>query len=179
RAALAPGKVRALTFGSALAPGPAPEPWRGPFALDWDRSNALTAGLDLSELMVQQAWRGVLPAGQPLLWANEAGGNEPLAVVVGDGQVASVHFAFRLQDSNLPLLPAFPQLLRRAFVRSYGSGAAATVLTPPAPLAEVDLRGPAVAADRALPAFAAADVALWPWCLLAGLLALALRAWVR
>jgi hypothetical protein len=41
---------------------------------------------------------------------------EPLAVVRRHEGGASVHFAFALGESNLGLLPAFPSLLRRAFL---------------------------------------------------------------
>lgn len=179
RAQVAPGTVRALTFGSALQGGQEPAPWRLPVVGDWDRVGPLTAGLDLSELRIQQAWRDVLPPGEAFLWADENGRREPLAVVVATGDVASVHFAFRLQDSNLPLLAAFPQLLRRAFVRSYGAGAAPRVLTPAPGAREQDLLQPARAADRPLPAFGTEDRDLSPWVLVVGLCALALRAFVR
>lgn len=181
RAAIEPGKVRALCFGSepgGAAPGQV-APWPQPVLADWDRSLPLTAGLDLSDLRIEQAWHGVLPPGQPFLWAGDESGRQPLAVIAGDAECASVHFAFRLQDSNLPLLAAFPQLLRRAFVRCYGAGAALSVRSePPAP-GELDLRTATVGQDRLLPPFAGADTALAPWCVLAGLLALAMRALLR
>lgn len=176
---LAAGQVRALTFGTRLGDAPEPALWRLPVVADWDRGAVLTAGLDLSELRVERAWRGVLPAGEAFLWADEAGERVPLAVVVGTGDVASVHFAFRLQDSTLPLLPAFPQLLRRAFVRAYGPGAAPRVRTAPPAAGELDLQRPATGVDRPLPAFGGAPRDLAPWCLVLGLWALALRAFVR
>lgn len=179
RSGVVPGRMRALTFGATTAGSGEPGLWRLPVVADWDRVGPLTAGLDLSELRIEQAWRSVLPAGEPFLWADEGGRREALAVVVGDGDVASVHFAFRLQDSNLPLLAAFPQLLRRAFVRSYGAGAAPRVLTAAPGAGEQDLLRPATAPDRPLPAFGTEDEDLSPWFLLAGLCALAVRAFVR
>ncbi len=179
RTQIAPGRVRALLFGATVAGSPEAALWRLPVVADWDRNAALTAGLDLSELRLERAWRGVLPAGEPFLWADDGGARVPLAVVAGTGDVASVHFAFRLQDGNLPLLAAFPQLLRRAFVRAYGPGAAPRVQTAAPAAGEQDLLHAAMAADRALPPFGSDDEDLAPWCLLAGLLALALRAFVR
>jgi hypothetical protein len=179
QAAIAPGAVRAITFGTRLGGGGEPLPWLAPVVADWDRTGPLTAGLDLSELKVARAWRDVLPPGEPFLWADDAGVRTPLAVVAGGDGTASVHFAFRLQDANLPLLAAFPQLLRRAFVRSYGAGAAIKVLTPPPPSTEVDLEDAAPGDDVPLSAFATPPVDLAGWFLAAALLALALRAFVR
>jgi hypothetical protein len=183
RVGLAAGRTRALTFGTALAGAGEPSPWPQPAPLDWQRTDALTAGVDLSELRVQQAWRGVLPPGEPFLWADDDGRREPLGVVAGSatgaGDVASVHFAFRLQDSNLPLLAAFPQLLRRAFVRAYGPGAAPRVLTPPPAAGEQDLAAPARGDARELPEFGTPPQDLSSWCLALALAALALRAFVK
>lgn len=179
-APLAAGAVRAITFGTRLGAATAPPtPWLAPVVADWDRSGPLGAGLDLSDLRVAQAWRDVLPPGEPFLWADDAGVRTPLAVVAGSGDVASVHFAFRLQDANLPLLAAFPQLLRRAFVRSYGEGAAIASVSAPPAAGEQDLRRAQDGDDVPLPAFATPAVDLCGWCLLAALLALALRAFVR
>lgn len=179
RVELTAGHTRALTFGCQLGGGGELRAWQRPLVADWDRQSPLTVGLDLSELVVSQAWRGVLPAGEPFLWAEDGGAREPLAVVAGGEQLASVHFAFRLQDSNLPLLPAFPQLLRRAFVRAYGAGAAPVVRSLPPAAGEQDLLHPATGPDRPLPPFGTADTELAPWLLLAGLIALAARSFVR
>lgn len=179
-AAVAPGSVRAVTFGTRLEGAPAPEPWPQPTVADWARGDAWTAGLDLSELVVERAWGGILPPGEPFLWAEQAGERRPLAVVArGAGGVASVHFAFRLRDGNLPLLAAFPQLLRRAFVQSYGAAAAAVGPRRAPPPGEVDLGRGATAADRPLPTFATPDQDLAAWFVLLGLGALALRTLVR
>lgn len=179
-AAIAPGKVRALCFGSRLDPTAAIEPWLEPRIADWDRTGPLTTGLDLSDLQVQTAFPATLPPGEAFLWAADAaGGRVPLAVVCGGDETASVHFAFRLQDSNLPLLPAFPQLLRRAFVRAHGTAARLEVTSPPAAQGEQDLRAGVTAVDRPLPQFAAQPRSMAGWCLLVGLLALAVRAFVR
>ncbi len=179
-APLAPGRVRALCFGSRSDAAGDAEPWLTPRIADWDRQSPLTVGLDLSELRVATAFRATLPPGEAFLWADDGGGGRlPLAVVVDGGDTASVHFAFRLQDSNLPLLAAFPQLLRRAFVRCHGPGAQLAVRTAEPAAGEQDLRAPATGPDRPLPPFRPADVDLAAWCLLVGLAALAARAFVR
>jgi hypothetical protein len=113
------------------------------------------------------------------LWQQDGDQRVPLGVLVDGGATASMHLAFRLQDSNLPLLAAFPQLLRRAFVRSYGEAATSIVSPTGAPASERNLSAPAVGEDRALPEFAVAEQGLAQWFVLAGLLALALRAFVR
>ncbi|MBL8729682.1 MAG: hypothetical protein JNM25_14730 [Planctomycetes bacterium] len=179
-AAIVPGQVRALCFGCRLDAAVEVVPWLQPRVADWDRQSPLTAGLDLSELRLAAAFRGVLPPGEAFLWADDDGGvRTPLAVVVDGGDTASVHFAFRLQDGNLPLLAAFPQLLRRAFVRCHGTAAAITVMTPTTATGEQDLQSAASAEDRPLPGFPTPDRELAAPCLLLGLLALALRAFVR
>lgn len=191
RVPLVPGAARALTFGSeligvgAVAGSPVVEPWASPGSLGWDRRSALGLGLDLSELRIDRAFPSLLPPGEAFLWSDEvppgergAAGPVPLAVVCGDGSRASVHFAFRLADSNLPLLAAFPQLLRRAFVRCHG------LTEPPRwdavpPPGEQDLLGAATAEDRPLPKFATGATDLVGYCLWVGLLALAVRGWLR
>lgn len=178
--AIAPGRVRAICFGSQFDAQRVPVPWLEPQFADWDRSSPLTAGLDLSELRVHCAFRETLPAGKAFLWAEHTlEGRVPLAAVAGDDSRASVHFAFRLQDSNLPLLSAFPQLLRRAFVRAYGAAAKLKVRSPAIAPGEQDLASRAVGADRPLPPFGTPDRELAAWSLLLGLCALALRAFVR
>lgn len=180
QAPIVPGQVRALCFGSRFQGAPEPTPWLQPVVADWDRTGPLGAGLDLSQLRIACAFRETLPPGEPFLWALEAGGEKvPLAVVAGGADLASVHFAFRLQDSNLPLLPAFPQILRRAFVRTYGAGAALKSLTQAPPAGEQDLLARALGTERPIPPFGTADRSLAPWLLLFGLLCLALRAFVR
>lgn len=179
-AQVAPGRVRALCFGSRSDTDVEVVPWLAPRDLEWDRAGALTAGLDLSELRVDRAFRGLLPAGEAFLWAGDgAGGRVPLAVVCAGADVASIHFAFRLQDSNLPLLAAFPQLLRRAFVRCHGRSAAIAVTTPPPAPTEQDLRTAATGPDRPLPPFRERDRDLAGACLFGALVLLALRTLVR
>lgn len=176
---LEPGGARALTFGSILAGQPEPEPWVSPGDLDWDREHVLTRGLDLSELRVDRAWRGLLPEGEPLVWSLEGGRRAPLAVLAqGDG-VASLHFAFRLRDANLPLLAAFPQLLRRGFVRSYDRAVKLQADAPALPASELDLRYAQPAQSRPLRTFGAPGESLARWCVAVGLLALGLRALFR
>jgi hypothetical protein len=179
-AELVAGRQRALTFGTRLGAATGELPAGGqPLAIDWDRRLPLVAGLDLSELRIQQAWPSLLPPGQVFLWGEQLGERVPLGVIAGDDRLASLHLAFRLGDSNLPLLAAFPQLLRRAFVRSYGATAQLVAATSPPPAGELDLRAPAAAADRPLPEFATPAVDLAPWAVLVGICALALRALVR
>lgn len=178
--ALVPGEVRAVCFGCQHQGAPEPTPWLQPTVADWDRDHPLTAGLDLSELQLTCAFRATLPPGEPFLWATDPGGpNVPLAVVCGTRDRASIHFGFRLQDSNLPLLPAFPQLLRRAFLRCYGTGSELQVATAPSPAGEQDLQHLAAGPDRSLPDFGTPDLDLAPLLLGLGLGALALRALVR
>jgi hypothetical protein len=130
-------------------------------------------------LVVVHALRRSLPDGQPLLWGAVPGApDEPLAVLVETPQAASLHFAFRLQDSNLALLPAFPQLLRRAFLRGHrhvGAVAQGALL----PASESDLLACGGGADRPLPDFGRPGEDLSPLCLLAALLLLAVRSCLR
>ncbi len=196
---LVPGTARALCFGTRLTGLPATGGEARPVAvaaIDWDRSTPLLTGLDLSELRLERALPELLPAGPgvtPFLWtatgplSNGAAGaaeRTPLAVTVDgvgpDGEPsASLHFAFRLADSNLALLPAFPQLLRRAFVLSHRERAEPRRLTAPPAVGEQDLWRRQTAPDRPLPAFATPDRGLGSWLLLAGAVALLLRAFVR
>ena len=87
--------------------------------------------------------------------------------------------AFRLEDANLPLLAAFPQLLRRGFVRSYDAAASLQVDGRAPPEGERDLRYAQAATSRPLAAFGAPPRSLARWFVAAGLLALALRAFLR
>lgn len=178
-AELEPGAARAMTFGTRLGGAPEPEPWPSPEGIDWARQHPVTRGLDLSELRVDRAWRSVLPEGEVLLWAEQEGQQVPLGVLVQGRGTASMHFAFRLQDANLPLLAAFPQLLRRGFVRSYGDAAALVVEGRDPPAGELDLRYAQRAVSRPLPRFGEAGRSLARWGVVAGLLALGLRALVR
>ena len=172
-------KRRVLTFGTRLSEDVDAQPWLSPSPLDWSRTSELTRGLDLSELRIDRAWRNILPAGEAFLWWVDGDRQVPLGVLVDAGETASVHLAFRLEDSNLPLLAAFPQLLRRSFVRSYGAAAAGIGVPEPPPARERDLFARAVGADRGLPAFGGEDRGLARWFVAAGLLALALRSFVR
>ncbi|MFO1077765.1 MAG: DUF58 domain-containing protein [Planctomycetota bacterium] len=178
-AALTPGRQRALTFGTHLVGTAAATPWPAPRALAWDRTAPLLAGLDFSELEVRQAQRGILPDGQVLLHAAGPDGTLPLAVLCRGADSASVHFAFRLHDGNLPLLAAFPQLLRRAFVASYGAAAQLGARTEPPPPAEQDLAHPRLAAARPLPPFGRPPVPLATALMVAGCLILVARALCR
>lgn len=175
-----PGSGRALCFGARQLGQPRGELWLLPPVVDWDRQAPLLAGLDLSGLRVEFALRDSLPPGQPILFGAAADGSrQALAVVAGGGARQSVHFAFRLADSNLPLLPAFPQLLRRAFVVSHGEAAQPTDLGQPPPAGEGDLRHRVAAADRPLPPFGSPPQPVAGWLWLVSLACLALRAWCR
>ena len=177
--AAAPGTARALCFGSRYRGGPAADPWTSVGALDWNRTLPLLHGLDLSELRVDRVHGETVASGEPFLFAERGGERLPIAVIAAGEERASLHFGFRLQDSNLPLLAAFPQLLRRAFVRCYGAAAELRDPSPPPPAGEQDLHDGAVASDRPLPPFGSPPQPLGGWLMLAGLLALVLRVWLR
>lgn len=110
--ALAAPVPRSCTFGTAFGEAAAASDARQqpPVVDDWDRRHPLTAGLDLSELVVRQRDLAPLPPGTVLI-SSDAG---PLAVAHDGPDGRSLHLAFRLADSNLPYLAALPQLLRRA-----------------------------------------------------------------
>ena len=115
-------------------------------------------------------------------------GGDPgiLGVVVDRPESASVHLAFRLGDSNLFKLAAFPQLLRRAFARSFGAEARPQLVGEPLlDAAESDLAGAlasgdlrAAAPDRDLPVFATPATRLALPLLVLALVLLAVRAYV-
>jgi len=179
-AAVAPGKARALYFGTRDQNSAPPLAAANVAVIDWDRTDPLLAGLDLSELSVRTALRDALPPGKVLLWGQLPGGaRQPLLVTVTGEQATSLHFAFRLQDSNLWLLPALPQLLHRALLAAHGQ---APIRPDPGNLldaGESDLRACATTEQGALPPFAAAGSSLAPWFLLAAMVALVLRGYVR
>jgi hypothetical protein len=131
RLAVAP--PRAITFATRIGGAEGElEPPAGrlaPVVVDWARDDPLLAGLDLSELRVERALSvAALPRPEGTVRVLLEGENGPLAVAApGRG----LHFAFRLADSNLPLLPAFPQLLRRGFALAYGSAAQARIVGRP------------------------------------------------
>ncbi len=167
--------MRLLSFGCRFAAGePATDLLQAqPAVLDWDRSHPLTRGLDFSELRIQQALaRDFAPAaGTPLLW----GAQGPLLLACAGSDGTTVHSAFQLAHSNLALLPAFPQLLRRCYAHAQSHRAQAQAQALPGQLldaAESDLRGAEAREEpRPLPAFAQEA-----WSLTLPLLALALLA---
>lgn len=177
---LSPGTGRLLAFGARCRGAVTGEPLPQPGALTWDREDALLAGLDLADLRIDLALPATVPAGQELLWAQPPGrAPVPLLSLVTGPAGTSLHFGFRLQDSNLALLPAFPQLLRRAMVRSYGAAAKARPASlPPAP-GEQDLRHQHTAVPPRPLEFARPPLDLAPWALLLAALALGLRACCR
>ena len=116
-----------------------------------------------------------LPPGKTLI----SGERGPLMVVVESGDRATVHTAFRMADSNIGLLPAFPQLLRRSLSRAYGEPARPRP-EPPRLLspAESELRHAAgQVRNRPLPEFGRDGSSLAVPVLLLGLLALAVRVY--
>lgn len=172
-----PGTLRFVTFGTrrdGTRELERSDLLEHPVVVDWDREHPITAGLDLSDLRVRSALAAPLPPGRVLI-RGEAG---PLAVWVDGPQFPSLHFQFRLSDTNLPLLPAFPQLLRRAYAHAFGAG--------PAPVArgllsaaESDLRRVGAPPEsRPLPPFAEPGQSLVLPLLLAALAALVLRVYV-
>jgi hypothetical protein len=177
-AAVQPGSAAMAAFG-VRAPDRPIEVWAAPTLVDWDHGDPLLAGLDFSELSVQHALRDALPDGKPLITALDASGTaRPLAVLVQGRHAASLHFAFRLQDSSLPLLAAFPQLLRRALLRGHGDQRV-RVLSPAPSLHEADLTRLPPPSAVPLPSFAEPGQDLAPWCLLLAALLLAARAGLR
>ena len=172
-----PGRRRALYFGTR-PPGAPLEPrsvWSEAVVVDWDRQDPLTAGLDLSDLRIDHALSGILPPGKPLI----LGERGPLMVLVEGVDRATIHTAFRMSDSNIGLLSAFPQLLRRSLSRAYGQPARPRALAPRllSP-AESDLRGGGLRPrDRPLPTFGRPGTSLVVLLLLLALLAMALRVY--
>jgi hypothetical protein len=194
-AELAPGALPLVAFG-VRKPGAADPPkiWASPTALDWDRADPLMQGLDLSELEVSFALAEDLPSGRVLVWGeDDQGQSRPLAVAVTGERATSLHFAFRLQDSNLGLLPAFPQMVRRVLLLSRAvSGLPSLADALPGAL-ESDLRnlgGKPEAEGQIRPGGAESDVdeasrswgvpghTLAPYLLLGALLLLAVRSGV-
>ncbi len=173
---LAPG-VRAVTFGTWLRSEPAPKDAMvlSPLVLDWDRQDPITQGLDLSDLQVQRCLRrGFSLPGRALL----RGAQQDLIVVAETAETASVHAAFRLGDSNFALLAAFPQFLRRCYVRAYGRKAQAQVAEGSLlDAAESDLAGDERPAARPLPEFQVPATPLAVPLLLLALLLLAIRVY--
>jgi hypothetical protein len=175
RLAGVPQGVRMLSFGTAL--GGDPTPTTGPSVVDWNRTDPVTAGLDLSELRVDAALRFGDELGVALIQGSEG----PLGVAIPSRAGAcTVHLGFRLGESNLFKLAAFPQLVRRALARAYGP-AGAPVIGAGAMLdaVESDLRGsPGPAVDRPLPEFDVPPQRLAVPLLVFALLLLAIRAYV-
>ena len=169
-------QLRAITFGTRFSAEPlaADRIGRDLVVSAWSRTSPLTVGLDLSDLRVASALLGEVPPGEILI-ASDRG---PLAVLVAGPGTGAVHFAFRLSDSNLGFLPAFPQLLRRAFAACYGATSPAVV---PAGLVagaeESDLRPCRAGPDRPLPAFGSAGRSLALPLLLLAMLCLAARVY--
>jgi hypothetical protein len=173
--ALPQPSARSISFGStvgAAVPPSAP----GPRLVDWDRRHPLTGGLDLSELLVRAAvpLPGLVDEGVAIL----DGDGAPLAVAVERAEGRSVHLGFRLEDSNLPYLAAFPQFLRRAFLWLQPER------IPPRelgviPVAEADLRRGPAAENRPLPEFSRPGAGLAAPLLLLAVLLLAVRAHLR
>lgn len=174
--------ARSLTFGTRQSTHELTEADMvlQPRVVDWDRTDPLTRDLDLSELWVAASLRAdFLGAedGKPLLF----GEHGPLLVAEETPAGYSVHASFRLSDSNLALLPAFPQLVRRTFARAFG--AAAGPRLSPANLLDAResrlqrLAPPAAYVDRPLPEFGAPGTSLAVPLLVLALAAVALRVY--
>ncbi|MBI5853152.1 MAG: DUF58 domain-containing protein [Planctomycetes bacterium] len=164
---------RGISFGTAFADGAVRH---APHVLGWDREHPLTRGLDLSELVVRRALDGAaLPDGARVLIEGSTG---PLAVAIDGAGGRSLHFAFALADANLPLLAAFPQLLRRALAWTAGEEALVR-LVPGAwfDAAESDVSRRIVPESRHLPGFGSDGSSLAVPLLLFAALLLAWRAW--
>lgn len=169
---LAAALPRGWTFGTAFA-GAADR--HAPAVAGWRRDHPLTRDLDLSELVVRRAvGAAALPPGEALI----DGPDGPLAVAVEHGAGRSLHLAFRLEDSNLPLLAALPQLARRAFVWLHG-GRLEPRRDPTLDAREADLRRAAGVAERPLPALGRDGTGLSVPLLLLAMVLLALRANAR
>lgn len=173
------GAARIASFGTRAAGSAVPRVAAGVALADWRREDPLLRGVDLSELSVRTALLDALPAGDVLVTGQLPSGTiVPLAVAVRGRAATSVHFAFRLADSNLALLPAFPQILRRALLAAQGEGVGLRA-SDPVPTAESDLSALPGAQQRPLPPLRTPGRALAAWFLLAALGLLAVRAWVR
>ncbi|MEY4674930.1 MAG: hypothetical protein RL148_2714 [Planctomycetota bacterium] len=174
-----PGRSRVASFGTRADGSGTPRVAAGVVLADWRREDPLLRGIDLSELSVRTALLDALPAGDILVTGQLPTGQAvPLAVAVRGAAATSVHFAFRLADSNLALLPAFPQILRRAMLTAHGE-AARIRATDPVPAGESDLTRLPGAQERPMPPLRTPGRALAAWFLLGALALLALRAWVR
>lgn len=178
-AELQPGAARIASFGTRGAGSDVPRVAAGIALADWRREDPLLRGIDLSELAVRTALVDALPAGDVLVTGQRPSGEiVPLAVAVRGQAATSIHFAFRLADSNLALLPAFPQLLRRAMLAAHGDGVRIEVADP-VPAAESDLSALPGPGGRPLPPLRTPGRALAAWFLLGALGLLVVRAWLR
>lgn len=166
--------ARSLTFGTGFGSVGAVSTGVPPTVVDWNRRHPLTRGLDLSELRLRGRDLRPLPVGETLILGDDG----PLAVAVEGSAGRSVHFAFELDESNLPYLAACPQILRRALIWTAG------VETRPvevqrASREEARLVRPSQATRRDLPQLATPDRSLVGLFLLLSLGLLAVRAHVR
>ena len=168
----------ALTFGLARKES---QPWPSPLIVDWDRSDPIFEGVDLSELEIAQALAETLPAGRVLMTGQlPDGSSAPLCVLEDGARGRAVHFAFRLQDSNLGLLAAFPQILLRCFERTQLQGRSLAVRSQVTDPAESDLsKLSGGAAVQAAPVWSTPPRDLAAWFAIAALLLLALRSGLR
>jgi hypothetical protein len=175
--------VRMLSFGTAFGDRTSRTPQSR--TIDWNRTHAVTAGLDLSELEVELAldWTGdktFAAPGDGLCHVLIGSEKRPLAVLRGAADWASVHVAFDLKDSNLFKLAAFPQFVRRCFAASYGRKAQ-PVVAPGSlldPAESILAEQAPVPANRALRSFSEEPTGLSVAFLILGLLLLAIRVYV-
>lgn len=100
----------------------APPPWEKDFpaqrtgmeesiVTDWLRSSPFLKSLELSDLFVQGVLQGEIPFGSTPLVFSTSG---PLLFHGSERGRFYLFFPFRLTQTNLPLLPAFPLLFRNA-----------------------------------------------------------------
>ncbi len=156
------------------------QPWPSPLVVDWDRADPVLADLDLSELEIAHALRGSLPGGRSLVLGQlPDGSTAPLAVIAEGPRGKAYHFAFRLQDSNLGLLAAFPQLLLRCYEQSQPGSRAVKPRTAGIDPAESDLSRIEPTKERGDVRFAAQPADLSAWCVAFALALLALRSGIR
>lgn len=156
------------------------EAWPSPLVVDWDRADPVWNGLDLSELEIAHALRNALPPGRTLLQGQLPDGSlAPLAVVEEGTRGKAYHFAFRLQDSNLGLLAAFPQMLLRCYEQSQPGQERVVMRTRELAASESDLSRIEPTSERSGARWAAQPADLSAWCAAIALALLALRSGVR
>jgi hypothetical protein len=133
---------------------PGGEPRDAPAVTGWSSAHPVLRGLDLGNLGLRRA-RPIAPSSGEVALVTAEGGAIVTADETDDRRV--LRFRFRLEDGNLPVLAAFPLMVRNAlawfaretprlFPASLRRGEPLEPLRPlPAEVREVWLAGPAVA----------------------------------